>query len=77
MWDAVIIRQGEKNPMVKFYGSPFKTEQEARKAIRDWAIKEGYDQPFWRYWVDEHNFNVQWIDFGSWSIFGRIEFKEG
>ncbi len=51
----------------------FETEKLAFTALKEFAQMHGFDMLYFRSMIDPKNKQVQWIDFGSWSIFARIE----
>ena len=51
----------------------FETEELAFTALKGYAQMHGCDMLYYRSLCDPKNKQVQWIDFGSWSIFARIE----
>ena len=51
----------------------FETEKLAFTALKEYAQIHKYNILYYRSLCDPKNKQVQWIDFGSWSIFARIE----
>ena len=51
----------------------FETEELAFTALKEYAQMHKYNILYYRSLCDPKNKQVQWIDFGSWSIFARIE----
>lgn len=51
----------------------FETKDLAFMALKEFAKIHKYNIPYYRSLCDPKNKQVQWIDFGSWSIFARIE----
>lgn len=51
----------------------FETTDLAFIALRQFAQMYGFDMLYYRGLLDPKNKHVQWVDFGSWSIFARIE----
>lgn len=51
----------------------FETKELAFTALKEYAQMHGCDMLYYRILCDPKNKQVQWIDFGSWSIFARTE----
>lgn len=51
----------------------FETEDLAFKTLRKFAYIHEFDMLYYRGLLDPKDCRVQWIDFGSWSFFARIE----
>lgn len=51
----------------------FETKESAFTALKEYAQMHKYNILYYRSLCDPKNKQVQWIDFGSWSIFARIE----
>ena len=51
----------------------FETKELAFTALKEFAQMHKYNILYYRSLCDPKNKQVQWIDFGSWSIFARIE----
>ena len=51
----------------------FETKELAFTALNEFAQKHGFDIFYYRILNDPKDKQIQWIDFGSWSIFARIE----
>ena len=51
----------------------FETKELAFTALKEFAQMHKYNIPYYRILNDPKNKQIQWIDFGSWSLFARIE----
>lgn len=51
----------------------FETKELAFTALKEYAQMYGFDMLYCRILNDPKDKRVQWIDFGSWSFFARIE----
>lgn len=51
----------------------FETKKLAFMALKEFAQMHGFDMLYCRISNDPKNKQIQWIDYGSWSYFARIE----
>lgn len=72
MWKVDIHKGLFSNECVQSLGV-FGTEDSAFRALREFAVVRGFDMFYYRILLDPKDKQVQWIDFGSWSFFARIE----
>lgn len=72
MW-KVDIYQGLFSNEYTFSLGVFETKDSAFKTLREFAQRYGFDMLYCRILLDPKDNKVQWIDFGSWTFFARIE----
>lgn len=72
MWKVDIYKGLFSNECVQSLGV-FETENLAFKTLKGFAYIQGFDMLYYRGLLDPKDKQVQWIDFGSWSFFARIE----
>ena len=72
MWKIDIYNGLFSDDYIRSLGE-FETKELAFTALKEYAQMHGYDMLYYRSLCDTKNKQVQWIDFGSWSIFARIE----
>ena len=72
MWKIDIYNGLFSDDYIRSLGE-FETEELAFTALKEYAQTHQYNILYYRSLRDPKNKQVQWIDFGSWSIFARIE----
>ena len=72
MWKIDIYNGLFSDDYIRSLGE-FETEELAFTALKEYAQIHKYNILYYRILNDPKNKQVQWIDFGSWSIFARIE----
>lgn len=72
MWKIDIYTGLFSDQYVQSLGE-FETKDLAFMALKEFAQMHGWDMLYYRILCDPKNKQVQWIDFGSWNIFARIE----
>lgn len=72
MWKIDIYNGLFSDDYIRSLGE-FETEELAFTALKEYAQIHKYNILYYRSLCDPKNKQVQWIDFGSWSIFARIE----
>lgn len=72
MWKIDIYNGLFSDDYIRSLGE-FETKELAFTALKEYAQMHGWDMLYYRSLCDPKNKQVQWIDFGSWSIFARIE----
>ena len=72
MWKIDIYNGLFSDDYIQSLGE-FETEELAFTALKEYAQMHKYNILYYRSLCDPKNKQVQWIDFGSWSIFARIE----
>lgn len=72
MWKIDIYNGLFSDDYIRSLGE-FETEELAFTALKEYAQMNKYNILYYRSLCDPKNKQVQWIDFGSWSIFARIE----
>lgn len=72
MWKIDIYNGLFSDDYIRSLGE-FETEELAFTALKEYAQMHKYNILYYRSLCDPKNKQVQWIDFGSWSIFARIE----
>lgn len=72
MWKIDIYNGLFSDECVQSLGE-FKAENLAFVALREFAQSRGFDMLYCRILLDPKDKQVQWIDYGSWSYFARIE----
>lgn len=72
MWKIDIYNGLFSDDYIRSLGE-FKTKELAFTALKEYAQMHKYNILYYRSLCDPKNKQVQWIDFGSWSIFARIE----
>ena len=72
MWKIDIYNGLFSNECMQSLGE-FETKESAFMALKEFAQTHEFDMLYYRSLCDPKNKQVQWIDFGSWSIFARIE----
>lgn len=72
MWKIDIYNGLFSDECVQSLGE-FKTKELAFIALREFAQIHGFDMFYFRSLLDPKEKQVQWVDYGSWSYFARIE----
>ena len=72
MWKIDIYNGLFSDDYIRSLGE-FETKELAFTALKEYAQMHGCDMLYYRILNDPKDKQVQWIDFGSWSIFARIE----
>ena len=72
MWKIDIYNGLFSDDYIRSLGE-FETKELAFTALKEYAQIHKYNILYYRSLCDPKNKQVQWIDFGSWSIFARIE----
>ena len=72
MWKIDIYNGLFSDDYIQSLGE-FETKELAFTALKEYAQIHKYNILYYRSLYDPKNKQVQWIDFGSWSIFARIE----
>lgn len=72
MWKIDIYNGLFSDDYIRSLGE-FETKELAFTALKEYAQMNKYNILYYRSLCDPKNKQVQWIDFGSWSIFARIE----
>ena len=72
MWKIDIYNGLFSDDYIRSLGE-FETKELAFTALKEYAQTRQYNILHYRSLRDPKNKQVQWIDFGSWSIFARIE----
>ena len=72
MWKIDIYNGLFSDDYIRSLGE-FETKELAFTALKEYAQIHKYNILYYRSLRDPKNKQVQWIDFGSWSIFARIE----
>lgn len=72
MWKIDIYNGLFSDDYIQSLGE-FETKELGFTALKEYAQMHGYDTLYYRILNDPKDKQVQWIDFGSWSIFARIE----
>ena len=72
MWKIDIYNGLFSDDYIRSLGE-FDTKELAFTALKEYAQMHKYNILYYRSLCDPKNKQVQWIDFGSWSIFARIE----
>ena len=72
MWKIDIYNGLFSDDYIRSLGE-FETKELAFTALKEYAQIHKYNILYYRSLCDPKNKQVQWIDFGSWSIFAKIE----
>lgn len=72
MWKIDIYNGLFSDDYIRSLGE-FETKELAFTALKEYTQMNKYNILYYRSLCDPKNKQVQWIDFGSWSIFARIE----
>ena len=72
MWKIDIYTGLFSDDYIRSLGE-FETKELAFTALKEYAKMHKYNIPYYRILNDPKDKLVQWIDFGSWSIFATIE----
>lgn len=72
MWKIDIYNGLFSDDYIRSLGE-FETKELAFTALKEYAQMHKYNILYYRSLCDPKNKQVQWIHFGSWSIFARIE----
>ena len=72
MWKIDIYNGLFSDDYIRSLGE-FETKELAFTALKEYAQMHKYNILYYRSLCDPKNEQVQWIDFGSWSFFARIE----
>lgn len=72
MWKIDIYNGLFSDDYIRSLGE-FETKELAFTALKEYAQIHRYNILYYRSLRDPKNKQVEWIDFGSWSIFARIE----
>ncbi len=72
MWKIDIYNGLFSDECVQSLGE-FETKESGFIALRQFAQMHGFDMFYFRSLLDPKEKQVQWVDYGSWSYFARIE----
>ena len=72
MWKIDIYNGLFSDDYIRSLGE-FETKELAFTALKEYAQIHKYNILYYRSLLDPKDRQIQWIDFGSWSIFARIE----
>ena len=72
MWKIDIYNGLFSDDYIRSLGE-FETKELAFTALKEYAQMHGCDMLYYRILNDPKDKQIQWIDFGSWSIFATIE----